>query len=102
MRMNMPAARSTAAQPAIKRRNFLYATTAVVGAAGLAAVAWPFIAQMLPDARVRAAGDFLDLDIGDMQDGEQRVVHWHMRPIFVVKRTPAMLAAMQAPDFVAK
>jgi ubiquinol-cytochrome c reductase iron-sulfur subunit len=82
------------------RRNFLYATTTAVSAVGLAALAWPLIDQMNPDAAVRAAGDVLDIDLASLAPGERRVVRWHNLPIFLVKRTNAMLSAMQEPKFV--
>ena len=82
------------------RRNFLYATTAAMGAAGLAAAAWPLIDHLNPDAGVRAAGDVIDIDLADLAPGERRVLRWHNLPIFVVKRTAGMLAAMQEPQLV--
>ena len=39
-----------------KRRRFLTASTALVGATGVAAAAWPFIASWQPSDRARAAG----------------------------------------------
>jgi ubiquinol-cytochrome c reductase iron-sulfur subunit len=82
------------------RRQLLFAATAAVGAAGLAAAAWPLIAQMNPDAAVRAARDIVEVDLAGLAAGTQRVVGWHNRPIFVAARTPAMLAAMQDAAFV--
>ena len=89
-----------AEQPAMSRRRLLFAATAAVGATGLAAAAWPFIAQMNPDAAVRAARDIVEVDLAGLAAGTPRVVRWHNRPIFIVARTPAMLAAMQEADFV--
>ncbi len=86
----------------IGRRNFLYATTAAMGAGGLAALTWPLIDHLNPDAGVRAAGDVIDLDLAGLAPGERRVVHWHHVPIFLVKRTAGMLQAMQEPQFVGR
>jgi ubiquinol-cytochrome c reductase iron-sulfur subunit len=83
------------------RRSFLYATTAAVGAVGLAAAAWPLIDHLNPDAGVRAARDVADLDLAALAPGERRVARWHRLPVFLVKRTAGMLAAMQAPQLVA-
>jgi ubiquinol-cytochrome c reductase iron-sulfur subunit len=80
----------------------LYAATAAVGVAGIAAAAWPLVDQMNPDAGVRAAGDRLGVDIGGLKPAEQIVVHWQNYPIAVVHRTPEMLAAMQESLFVTK
>jgi len=87
-------------QSAMNRRRFLFATTAAVGTAGLAAATWPLIAQMNPDAAVRAAEDVVEVDLAALPAGTPRTVHWHGLPIFVVARTPAILAAMQADAFV--
>ena len=53
----MSAANPAGDSPRLSRRSILYATTAAMGAAGLAAVAWPFIDQFNPDAAVRASGN---------------------------------------------
>jgi ubiquinol-cytochrome c reductase iron-sulfur subunit len=82
------------------RRNVLYAATATLAVAGFAVAAWPFIDQMNPDARVRAAGDLVDVDLATLRPGELRVVRWHNLPIFVARRTEAALKAMQADAFV--
>ena len=37
-----------------KRRDFLFTATTAVGAVGAAAVVWPMIDQMNPDASVKA------------------------------------------------
>jgi ubiquinol-cytochrome c reductase iron-sulfur subunit len=95
-------ARQIPTHPMINRRNFLYASTAAVGAVGAAAAAWPLIDQMNPDARVRSAGDIIEVNLIDLLPAQQRIVHWHNRPIFVVRRTPAMLDAMRETAFVAR
>jgi len=88
------------ARSAMSRRRLLYATTAAVGVGGLAAAAWPFLAQMNPDAATRAAVEIVEVDLAALPAGTQQIVHWHNLPIFVVARTPAMLAAMQEAAFV--
>jgi ubiquinol-cytochrome c reductase iron-sulfur subunit len=97
----MPISKPTGDRPALNRRDLLYAATAAVGAVGIAAAAWPLLDQMNPDARVRAAGNTVGVDLDGLQPAERRVVQWQNFPIFVVKRTPAMLAAMQETAFVA-
>jgi ubiquinol-cytochrome c reductase iron-sulfur subunit len=82
------------------RRQVLFAATAAVGAAGLATAAWPLIAQMDPDAAVRAARGIVEVDLAGLAAGTQQVVRWHNRPIFVVARTFAMLAGMRDAAFV--
>jgi ubiquinol-cytochrome c reductase iron-sulfur subunit len=76
--------------------------TGLVGAAGATAAAWPFIAQMNPDASTRASGDVVDVDLRALLPAQRAVVRWHRYPVFVVRRTDAMLAAMQESKFVAQ
>jgi len=101
-RKSMPIGNPLPARPVINRRNFLYAATAAVGAAGLVAAAWPLIDQMNPDAQVLAAGDVVEVNLVDLLPAQQRLVRWRRFPIFVVRRTPAMLDAMQERAFVAQ
>ena len=84
------------------RRSFLSATTAAVGAVGACLAAWPLIDQINPDVRVRAASDIMEVDLAQLRPAEQRVAHWRGLPIFVVRRTPVMLQAMQDETFIAQ
>jgi len=63
---------------------------------GVLAAAWPFIDQMNPGADVLSAGAPLSVDLSSLQPGQQVVVRWRSRPIFVVRRTPAVLAALKS------
>lgn len=98
----MRAAIDINARPAINRRSFLFAATATAGAVGAVAAAWPLIDQMNPDAHVRAAAEMVTVDLAALRPAEQRQLRWRGLPVFVVRRTPAMLAAMQQPDFVSR
>ena len=80
-----------------KRRFLLTATTVASGvAAGAAGV--PFVASMLPSERAKAAGAPVEVDIGDLQPGQKKIVEWQGKPVWVVRRTPEMLKAVQADD----
>lgn len=79
------------------RRDFLFIATATVGAVGASAAFWPFIDQMEPDASTLAAGGPVDFDVNKLITGQQAVVRWRSRPVFVVHRTPAMLTMLQEP-----
>ena len=91
----MSAADDAGHPPRLSRRSMLYATTAAGGAAGLVAAVWPLIDNLNPDAAMRASGDVIDVDLAGLQPGEPRTVLWHGLPILVVRRTAAMLAALQ-------
>ncbi|HET7335636.1 MAG TPA: ubiquinol-cytochrome c reductase iron-sulfur subunit [Rhizomicrobium sp.] len=87
--------------PEIKRRDFLHIATGAVGAVGVAAAAWPFISQMEPSASVVAAGGPMTIDLNKIQPGQQVTVLWRSKPIFIVHRTPEILAKIKEPSDLA-
>ena len=78
------------------RRDFLYVATAAVAGVGAAATLVPLIAQMNPDAATLAAGGPVDFDLSKLEPGQQVVVRWRSRPIFVTRRTDALLKELQS------
>ncbi len=89
------------AAPDPTRRDFLYLATAAVGGVGAAATLWPLIDQMNPDAATEAAGGPLDIDLSQIQPGQQIVALWQSHPVFVVNRTPPALDALKTPEHLA-
>jgi len=83
------------------RRDFLYVATAAAGTIGAAATLIPLVDQMNPDASTLAAGGPVDLDLSSVRPGQQVVVRWRERPIFVVNRTAQMLETLQNPQLLA-
>ena len=89
------------------RRDFLYIATGSVAAVGAACAAWPFIDQMNPSADVLAAGGPVDVDLSKVAEGQQIIVLWRSRPIFIVNRStkatdelkdPKLLDHLRDPD----
>ncbi|TVQ87450.1 MAG: ubiquinol-cytochrome c reductase iron-sulfur subunit [Chromatiaceae bacterium] len=76
------------------RRRVLVATTSVVAAIGAGFAAVPFVASMNPSAKARAAGAPVEADISKLEPGALLRVKWRGQPIWVVHRTPEMLAAL--------
>lgn len=76
------------------RRRFLTTATGVVGGAGAAMAAWPFLASMSPSERAKAAGAPVTAEIGNLQPGQMATFNWRGRPVWVVKRTKDMLATL--------
>jgi ubiquinol-cytochrome c reductase iron-sulfur subunit len=74
--------------------------TGAVAAFGAAAVVWPLIDQMEPDATTIAAGAPLDIDIGSLAAGQQITVKWRGHPIVIVNRQPDALKTLQDPALV--
>jgi len=83
------------------RRDFLYLATAAVGTVGAAATLWPLIDQMNPDAATQAAAGPVDIDLSQLQPGQQIVVLWSSRPVFVVNRPKTALDALRDPAHLA-
>ena len=80
------------------RRRFLTATTAVVGAVGAGFAAVPFIKSWSPSARARFAGAPVSQDISALIEGTQLVINWRGQPIFIARRSAAMLDTMKSLD----
>lgn len=80
------------------RRRFLTATTAVVGAVGAGFAAVPFIKSWNPSARALLAGAPVTVDISALQEGQRLVVEWRGQPIWIVKRSEAILEALPTLD----
>ncbi len=78
----------------IKRRRVLIASTAAIASVGVASVATPFVRSWYPSAKAEAAGAAVVQDISAIEDGQMIVVKYRGKPIFVVKRTPAMVATL--------
>ena len=81
--------------PASNRRDFLYIATGTVAAVGAASLLVPLIGQMNPDSSTLAAGGPVDLDVSKIEAGQQVVIRWRERPIYVFHRTPQILQTMQ-------
>ena len=79
----------------VQRRRVLIASTAAIGAAGVAAVATPFVRSWAPSAKAEAAGASVTQDIGSVEEGQMIVIKYRGKPIFVVKRTEEMLATLE-------
>ncbi len=79
------------------RRDFLFIATAAMGAVGVGGLAWPFIAQMNPDASALALASS-EVDIGSLQPGDQVSVMWRGKPVFIRYRTEEEIAAAEAVE----
>jgi ubiquinol-cytochrome c reductase iron-sulfur subunit len=77
------------------RRRFLTVATSVVGGAGALAALWPFIASLQPSAQALALGAPVVADISKVEAGQQVTFFWQGSPIWVLRRTPAMLESLK-------
>jgi ubiquinol-cytochrome c reductase iron-sulfur subunit len=83
-----------------KKRRMLIVATSVAGAVASAGVATPFVASWFPSARALAAGAPVEVDISKMEPGQQITIEWRGKPVWILRRTPEMLAKLKGHDDV--
>jgi len=76
------------------RRRLLTAATAGIGAVGVAFAAVPFIASWEPSVRAQALGAPVAVDASKLEDGQMLKVVWRGQPVFVVRRSKAVIDAI--------
>jgi ubiquinol-cytochrome c reductase iron-sulfur subunit len=84
--------------PGDPNRRFWIATTAAAGGVAAVATAVPFVSTFAPSERAKAAGGPVEVDFSDVQPGGMKTVEWRGKPVWVMRRTPEMLMALQGHD----
>jgi len=79
----------------VGRRRFLTLTTTAVGAVGAGFAAVPFLASLPPSERAKALGAPVTIDISKIEPGQQIIAVWRRQPVWVIRRTPQMLASLE-------
>ncbi len=79
------------------RRNLLVATCAAGGVAGVAVLA-PLVGSFEPSEKAKAAGAPVEVDIGGMAVGELRTFEWRGKPVWVIRRSTAMVEELKKND----
>ena len=79
------------------RRGLLVATCAAGGVAGLA-TAGAFVSTFQPSERAKAAGAPVEVDIAGLVPGEMKTVEWRGKPVWILKRSPEMVASLKKTD----
>lgn len=79
----------------VGRRRLLIGATAAVGAVGVGFVAVPFVKSWSPSAKAKAAGAPVTADVSQLEAGQKVVIEWRGKPVWVVRRTPEMLAGLK-------
>ena len=78
----------------LSRRRMLVGVTAAVGAVGIVGAAVPFVKSWNPSAKAKAAGAPVTADLSGLEPGQQMVVEWRGKPVWV-RRTPEALADLK-------
>jgi len=79
------------------RRGLLVATCAAGGVVGLS-TAGALVSTFQPSERAKAAGAPVEVDVASMQPGEMKTVEWRGKPVWIVRRTPEMVASLKQTD----
>lgn len=81
-----------------KKRRILVVGASAIGAVAGVAVAYPFAWSMKPSERAKAAGAPVSFDLSKVEPGQQVTVEWRGKPIWVIRRTPEMVAQLAKND----
>lgn len=81
-----------------RKRRFLIAATSLLGAATASGAAVPLLASLAPSERAKAAGAPVQAGIGALAPGAMRVIEWRGKPVWILRRTDQMLAAIRRDD----
>jgi len=79
------------------RRKVIVITAAAGACAGVTA-ALPFAASMLPSERAKALGAPVEADVSALAPGEMQILEWRGKPVWIVRRTPEMLAGIKKSE----
>lgn len=77
------------------RRRFLLGATCALGGIGALCALTPLVSSWLPSAQTRAEGGPVQVDLSKMQPGEQAVVAWRGKPVWIIRRTKKMLQMLK-------
>ncbi len=76
------------------RRCFLMRATTTIGGIGLAASTIPLVSYWLPSEDTEALAGPVTVDISALKPAEQLTVAWQGKPIWLIRRTQAMLDSL--------
>ncbi|MEH6639152.1 MAG: ubiquinol-cytochrome c reductase iron-sulfur subunit [Porticoccaceae bacterium] len=82
----------------LTRRRVLTGATCVVGAVGVVGAAVPFVGSWQPNAKAKAAGAPVKVDIGKIRPGEMITEAWRGRPVYILRRTQEALAMLSKAE----
>lgn len=79
-----------------ERRKLLTSATAAAGGLALAGASLPFFASLAPSERAKALGAPVEADIASLVPGELKTLEWQGKPVWMLRRTPAMLSGLES------
>ena len=81
------------------RRDFIHIAAIAATAGAVVGLGWPFIDQMNPAGDTLALAS-IEFDLSKVEAGQQVVVKWRGKPLFVRNRTPKEIAEAIRDDHV--
>jgi ubiquinol-cytochrome c reductase iron-sulfur subunit len=81
-----------------RERRAAVITASVVGGIGCVGVAVPMIASFEPSERAKAAGGPVEVDVSSIAPGQMKIVEWRGKPVWILHRTPAMIASLKQDE----
>jgi ubiquinol-cytochrome c reductase iron-sulfur subunit len=93
----LPASLMPHAADDAQRRTWLI-TAGTAGGAAAIATAVPFVSTLAPSERAKAAGAPVEVDLSDIPPGGMKTVEWRGKPVWIVRRTAEMVAALEGHD----
>lgn len=73
------------------KRRFLLTSTGIIGGIGALCALRPFISSWLPSAKAEAEGADVQVDLTNLEPGQQVTVAWRGKPVWIIRRTAEML-----------
>lgn len=80
------------------KRRFLIRAATIMGGIGASFALTPFISSWLPNAKTKALAEPVQVDLSKLEPGQQMTVMWQSKPVWIIRRTPAMLAQLSNPN----
>ena len=82
----------------LARRKLLREATTATGLGFTLWASWPFLESLAPSERAKAAGAPVTANFAGLADGELQTVEWRGKPVWILRRSPAMLAGLPQHD----
>ncbi|HJV88393.1 MAG TPA: ubiquinol-cytochrome c reductase iron-sulfur subunit [Noviherbaspirillum sp.] len=80
-----------------ERRALLIATS-IAAAVPAVSTFTALVRTFEPSERAKAAGAPVEVDIADLAPGEMKTVEWRGKPVWILRRTPAMLVSLKGVE----
>ena len=83
----------------VDRRRFLVILSSLLGGIGAIFASLPFFSALRPSLRALKKAGPVDVDLSNLLPGKMLTVEWQGKPVWVLRRTPEMIAALEKPNF---